>query len=174
MATITQQSIQDKAYRIAVGAGVEPHSSQVVDSSFITEDVFRDALRSAVTEQRFERSFSLTLTDGVVDLPDGAILSEMNTATIVNADDTETPTSFEKRYSDYLAAPLSIINYATTRDNALLFREAGADAAEFDGAVNLTCVALPDIPALLTGAIDIPLTLADRTAEILAGYLKGE
>lgn len=164
---ITQQSIQDQAFRVAAAQASAPDASPLIDNFFITEDLFRDALTQAVREQRYRRSFALTIASGAVALPD-VILPEVNTISV----EGDTPTSFES-YVDFYAAPSNLINYASIRNNQFLYREAGAAIGAFSGSITVTAVAIPDIPAALTTVMDIPDTLADAVSEILANKMRG-
>lgn len=169
----SQQSITDKSFRIAVARGVDPHNSPLIDSGeFLSEDLFRSALRQAVIEQQFQKSYALTLTDGKVALPAGVLLEQLSTANVYQEDETEL-CSFEERYSDFVNMPYSQISRFTVNNSQLCYAEASGDANEFDGDVTLMCVALPAIPATITDAITIPDTLADRISEILADMLIG-
>ncbi len=166
-------SITERAFRIANMAGTEPNGSPLIDSAVLTEDLFRQALREAVVSERFERTFSLTLTNGKVALPDGIIRSELSSAAITSGDDIGVPTSYEEQFYDFRRAPHVQLNYAAISGNELHFREAGEDAGEFDGALNITTVALPDIPSSASDAISMPETLAELTAAILAKMMRG-
>ena len=159
----------DKAFRLANAVGVEPHSAPTIDNFVAAEDLFPAALREAVIEQGFRRTFSLTVASGAVALPDGIILDQMKTATI---ESNGTPTSFEERYSEYVQAPYRQINYSTVKDKQFLFRAAGGSAGAYNGNITLSVVAMPDIPAALTTTIVLPQTVADRTSEILARMLR--
>lgn len=147
---------------------MRPEASVNIDSFFITEDLFRDAVEQAVREQRFRKSYSVTMVDGSCTLPD-LILDELNTLTV----EGDTPTSFERSYLDFYNAPSGLINYATVRNNTFLYREAGADAGLYDGDLTINAVGMPAIPSTITDTIDIPLTLADRVSNILAEKIGG-
>lgn len=161
------QSIIDEGFRLAQAAGTAPDASPVIDNQFALEDMFRTALTEAIIQHKWKRSFSLTIVNGSATLPD-LLLPEWEGINVSG----DTPTSFEKNYSDYQAASLDFINYATIRNNSFEYREAGADVGEYDGALEITAVGLPTIGAI-TDTIDIPATLADATSQILARMLRG-
>jgi hypothetical protein len=162
---ISQQSIMDDSFR---RVNMRADISANIDSFFITEDLFRDAVMQAVREQRFRKSYSVTMVNGSCTLPD-LILEELNTLTV----EGDTPTSFERSYLDFSNAPCNLINYATVRNNVFLYREAGDDASLYDGTLVINAVGMPAIPSTITDTIDIPLTLADRISEIIAEKIGG-
>lgn len=165
----------DKAFRIAASRPTDSHASPIIDSEWLTEDRFRDALRRAVIEQNFERSYTLTLTNGEIALPSGVILEKMKTASLYQAADTDGElSSFEERYIDFQNFIYPQLSAFTVRNSKLCYREADQEPNSFDGDVVLNVVALPDIPATLTDPITMPDTLADKTSENLAEMLIGQ
>lgn len=167
----SQQSIIDRAFRIANATATDGHASPVIDNLFITEDLFRSALQSAVIEEGYQRTFSLTLTNGAVELPSGILMEGLRNATL-STTATDVPTSFEARYMEFLRAPRKQLNYATVKDSRLLFRRANGAANAYNGNVQLTVLAMPEIPNTLSATISMPDTLADKTAEKLAMMLR--
>lgn len=168
----SQQSISDKAFRIAASRQTDPHASPLVDAEWLTEDRFRDALRQAVIEQNFERSYALTLASGEVALPSGVILEKMKTATVRQTSDEGDgeQSSYEERYIDYLNFIFPQLSRFTVRNSKFCYSEPGGEPASFSGGVTLQCVALPDLSTVTT-TIVIPDTVADRCSEILAEML---
>lgn len=175
MAVISQQSIMENAFRVAASTAQDPNTSPIIDAEYLTEDQFRDALRAAVIEQNFQRSYELSLTDGKVILPPGIILEKLNTATVYSDDNFDEQCSFEERLIDYNNFIYGDnLSRFTVNNNAFLYTGVGGDVNTFGGNITATLTALPDIPDDITEAIDIPDTLADRTSELLANKLRGQ
>lgn len=169
---VSQQSIIENAYRTVISGGTDPNASPSADVLFTFEDNFRDALKMAVIEQGFQRSYTLTLANGKVILPD-IILEKLNTSTIYSDDPTEL-SSFEETYLDYLNFSYGDnLSRFYVGDNQLHYTPPGGDVDTFDGDVHWTLVSLPDLSDVITDPLLIPGTLADRVATILTNLVRG-
>ena len=179
----SQKSISDKALRIATMAGLDPHTSPVVDNGVVAEDLFYDALRRAVAEsaknpsdaQAMKRDHTITMTDGVGTMPDTALDDFLSSSSIYSTTDSTVAenSSYCPRYVDYQRPVHSQLSYYAVQGSSLLYREPGGDAGAWDGDLHLVTVSTPTIPATITDPITISTELAELTVTILASMLKG-
>lgn len=177
---ISQKSIQDRAFLLANSAGVEPHSSPVIDNGFTAELLFPHCLRDAVRigagieneANSLKRTHTLTVTGGEAVLPT-SVLEECLDSSTVYGDDIDDLTSYEPRYSDFLRVSDANLNLYTCRGGTFCFKESGGNAGEFNGELSLVAVSLPTIPDTITDAMTISNATAERVVEILARKLRG-
>lgn len=179
----SQKQIQDRALRIATMAGGDPNTSQVVDNNVALEDLFYDALRSAVLDGsqypsevgNLMRDHTISVTDGVGVLPDSVINEELDQSSVYSedGDDIGQLNSYQPRYMDYVRGGQSQLAYYAVKGTDFLFRDIGGDANDFDGDIHLVTVSIPAIPATITDPITIGSETAERCIQLLAEMLKG-
>ena len=179
----SKKRIMDEALRIATMAGLDPHTSPVIDNGVVAEDLFYDALRRAVVEsaknpsdaQAMTRDHTVTITNGVGTMPDTALDEFLSSSSIYSTTDTTIAenSSYCPRYVDYQRPRHSQLSFYAVQGSSLLFTEAGGNPGEYDGDIHLVAISTPSIPAIITDAITISTELAELTITILASMLKG-
>ncbi len=179
----SQKSIGDRAIRVATMAGLDPHTSPVVDNGVVAEDLFYDALRRAVAEsaknpsdaQAMKRDHTITITNGVGTMPDTVLDDFLSSSSIYSTTDSNIAenSTYCPRYVDYLRPVHSQLGYYAVQGSSLLYREPAGDAGAWDGDLHLVTVSTPAIPATIADAMTISTELAERTIQILAGMLRG-
>lgn len=181
---ISKKSIIDRAYRIVVGAGLDPHESAVVDNSFVFEDLFPLALREACVmmanedaagAESLRRTYTLTFVNGVADMPD-TVLEEFldrsylyDTAAPENSEFNSYQTSLHAYH--YPANPQ--LGHYAVQGATILYRAPYEDVATHDGDADLSVVGVPDVPLSMTAAMDISTELSEKIIEVLAGMARG-
>lgn len=179
---ISQKQIQDRAYRIAVSAGMDPHDSAIVDNAFLFEDLFPFALREAVTaevnegdEGNYKRTYSLTFAAGRVALPDTAMEEFLNDSQIIDPNDALVGqiTSYQQNLQDFYFPANPQLGHYALDGNFVVYREPAGDVDDFAGPLNLKVVGIPDIPPSILTDLAIPTALAERTIVILAQMARG-
>ena len=180
----SQTDIMNRALRIANAAGLEPHSSPVIDNAFLAEDFFAIALRQAVIEQaktpggraQQKRTYPLTLVAGEIALPDTVLDEYLFDSTCFVSGDTTLLASYEPRYEDYLRAQFMYpqIAYYSTRGSTLCFRGPNQAAGAATSTISLTTPGVPDIPATITDAISAGSDVVEQTILILAAMIRGK
>lgn len=180
---ISEQSIIDRAMFIANGAGIDAHSSPVIDNKYVIETMFPLALRQAVIEHArtpheangLKRTFSLTLVAGEAVLPDDVLDECLTSSSISSATDLDVAelTSYEQRYFDYIRPGYAQLGFYTNRGGTFCYRGIGENAGESVATVKLTAISMPVIPATSTTSMTISTSLADTTVEILARMMSG-
>jgi len=176
-------SLINRAYRLAVGTGADPHASPVVDNAWAFEEAFPLALSKSVEEiglspaeiEHYRRQFELTMVDGSADLPQDVLHRFLDSSTISSDDDPSvgSSSSFCNRWSEFMNPPHLGLHYYATTQNTFRYREAGQDIDAFDGVITLHAVSTPAIPSSITGTMTLPDDIADRTVEILAMMISG-
>ena len=164
-------------------AGLDPHTSPVVDNGVVAEDLFYSALRRAVAEsaknpsdaQAMRRDHTVTITNGVGTMPDAVLDDFLSSSSIYSTTDTTIAenSSYCPRYVDYLRPVHSQLGYYAVQGSSLLYREPAGNAGEWDGDLHLVAISTPAIPATITDPITISTELAELTITILASMLKG-
>ena len=164
-------------------AGLDPHTSPVVDNGVVVEDLFYDALRRAVAEsaknpsdaQAMRRDHTVTIVNGVGTMPDTVLDDFLSSSSIYSTTDSNIAenSTYCPRYVDYLRPKHSQLSFYAVQGSSLLFTEAGGNSGEYDGDLHLVCVSVPAIPATITDPITISTELAELTITILASMLKG-
>jgi hypothetical protein len=183
--SVSIQQILDRAMELASSVGTDSHDSPIVDNAPTAEVLFPTALRRAATEiarsdrneaDILKRTYALTLVNGSITLPTSVIAECLDSSSIYSDDDSDIGqlSSYKPRYYDFLHPALEQLGYYTVRGANLEFREPDEESGEFDGALNLVAVGMPDIPSTLTASMTISDRVAEKTIENLAAMLRGE
>lgn len=181
---VSQLSIQQRAYRLAVSQGLDPHGSGAVDTQFAFENNFPHALRRAATElagrdeseaANLKRTYALTLSSGVATLPVSVIQECLDRSMIYSDSDSTVAenSSYQPRYSDYIRPAHSQLGYYSINGTSFCYRAPYGAANSFSGNLKLVTAGMPDIPGSLTTAMTISDRLAERTVELLADMVRG-
>lgn len=166
MANLTE--IIARAEQIAVGKGVDPHDSPVLDAGLTVEALYPHALRYAVGRDLrsggspldYLREYALVVSGGEATLPDSVIRS-----LIAHSNLKGVAISAYVPYPDYARSPFSTwATYYSVRGGTFLC------------ATNQTLVTpgLPDEPADATTDITMSPKLEADVIMTLAGALTGE
>lgn len=179
----SQKSIMDRAYRIAVGTGGDPHDSPIIDNKFAFEDLFPLALREAVKaevaegdEGNYKRTYSLTFVAGKIALPDTALEEFLNDSQIIDPNDAAVGqiTSYQQNLQDFYYPANPQLGHYALDGNFIVYREPAGDVNTFAGPLSLKVVGIPDIPASILTDLAIPTSLAEHTIVVLAEMVRGK
>jgi len=179
----TQQSIMNRAIRMANAAGIDAHMSATIDNDFLGEDFFSTALRKAVSEcaavpaekNLLKRAYAVTFSSGEAALPATVLQERLDESTLYSATDADLRASYEPNYTAFLKAQFSYrqIGYYTNVGAKILYRGPGQAAGAASGSFTLYALGMPDIPAALTDAIDVSPEVEEKTARYLAEMIRG-
>lgn len=183
MSLIAPLELINRAYRLAVGIGGDTETSPIVDNIWAFEEAFPIALRRAAVETSrsadevpdYVRQHTLTVTDGVADIPETVLTEFLDSSSLFSGDDETIAelASYAPRWNDFQRPVHDMLHYYTEREGRLYFREAGGELFTWDGELELVCVSMPPVPAAIATMFEVPDSMADRVVQILADMIRG-
>ncbi len=177
----TPLAIINRAFRLAIGVGVDATVQPVLDNVWAFEEAFPLALRRAIKEtplsaeevEGWRREHSLTLVNGEIAMPDAVLEEFFDSSSVYLAADLTARISFAPRWTSYLHPAHDQLGYYTYKEDNFHYREAGGEPFDFDGDVKLVCISLPNKPANISTNMTLPVDLAGKTVEVLADMIRG-
>lgn len=176
---ISQKQIMDRAYRVAVGVGGDPHDSPVADNLFVFEDLFpfafREAVKALIIEGNtggYKRTYTLSITDGRVTLPDTLLEEMLDDSQIVG--ENGNITSYQPNLQSFYFPSNTQLGHYAVDGNEFVYREPDGEADDFTGEISLKTAGVPDIPGSVLTDLGIPPELAERTIVFLAEMALGK
>jgi hypothetical protein len=170
MATLAE--IIARAEQIAVGRGIDPHTSPVLDGLMTFEALYPHVLRYVFTRglmarpetvEDFMRDSTIALVANVGTLPD-TVLRQFLSHSFLPA----YPFATMVRYIDYTRSRFdTMLSYYAFRDNEIYFNVAV-------GSVVLRTPTLPDVPATAATNLDLSPRLVEDVIAALAAVMIGE
>lgn len=157
-------------------AGLDTNKSPLVDLSMLAESqapiVFQKVANAAASDPRtlrqLMRTYSLSVTSGLVTLAATVLTSYMNSSTLEDPANPTFEISFVRQWSDFRRTLDNRLGYYTVRDVAatgpqLAYIEPSAadNTLTYTGTLSLTAPSAPAIPTLETDVIQMPPELED-------------
>ena len=129
----------------------------------LLDQVFQDTGRTMAASRRtrslLKKTITLTVTDGTATLPDYVLTSCMEDSTVIDEDNLDIPSGYEREWFDFVGPLDDKINHYTVRNESeFYYREAGEDFAiplGFDGALLLNTPCVPQKPVNASTQIDV-------------------
>jgi hypothetical protein len=170
---ISQKQIMDRAYRLAVGRGMDAHASPITDNLFVFEDAFPLALREACKQdasENLKRRYNLTFVSGVAVMPDTVLEEFLDRSILLDSVDPDNSefNSYQWNLNDFYYPANTQLGHYTVDGNSIRYRAPNEDADTHAGAAVLVTIGVPDIPGTITTDLGIATELAEKTIEILS------